>query len=241
MSLSPWNPNPAPQPLSLVSRILGQQAAAPVALPVTSRPSTGFDRLTLATPASLFQSVMPTVSTSFAAPGESPAQQLQRLGRKYGVTLKADLNKAQSDVIKAIIRHKAAEYGIPEHVALGIGGNESGWKMWKNVASGELVAGRNVRDGVLKSTDWGAMQINDKAHPKAFPRVKQDLEYNIDYAMRYLARQRQSIQGDLGHGLGDWDRTVASYNLGHNPKTTRGYEIASRYVGHVAKRADQFA
>ena len=51
--------------------------------------------------------------------------------------------------------------------------------------SGKLTEGKNVRNGVLSSTDWGAMQINDKAHPKAFPRAKHDLEYNIDYGLNF--------------------------------------------------------
>ena len=241
MTLPTWNPSPAPQPLTLVSQLL--QSAAPAGLPqpmpVLPRPAFG-DRLALASPAALFRGLVPTMGVSFQ--GQSPAQQLASLGQKYGVPNRSgDLNKYQSDVIKTIIRVKAAQYGIPEQVALGISGNESGWKMWKNVSTGQLVEGRNVRDGELKSTDWGAMQINDKAHARAFPRVKQDLEYNIDYALSFLARQRQSIRGDLGMGFGDWDRTVASYNLGHNPSSNRDYEIASRYVGHANDRASQLA
>lgn len=83
------------------------------------------------------------------------------------------------------------------------------------------------------------MQINDKAHPRAFPRAKQDLEYNVDYALSYLARQRERIQGSLNLGLGDWDRTVASYNLGHNPSTERALATAERYVSRVKERSQQ--
>ena len=245
------------QQLNLVSRLVTQPVnpagLSPLSLgksPVSSQIAGQFgqqDRFALAAPSRLFQGLVP--NSSILAPaasssfnGQSPQQQLLSLGAKYGVPFKgADLNRYQSDVIKAVIRVKARELGIPEHVALGISGNESGWKMWKDVTTGSLIEGRNVRDGVLKSTDWGAMQINDKAHAKAFPRAKQDLEYNIDYGLRFLARQRQSIQGDLGLGLGDWDRTVASYNLGHDPSTQKSYQIASRYVGHVANRAEQFA
>lgn len=244
------------QRLNLVSQLVNQPASPGLPLlpagntPGRSQPGSPLalnDRFALAAPARLFQGLVPNASIlspvmNASLSGQSPQQQLMSLGAKYGVPFKgADLNRYQSEVIKAIVRVKARELGIPEHVALGIVGNESGWKMWKDVAAGTLIEGRNVRDGVLKSTDWGAMQINDKAHAKAFPRAKQDLEYNIDYGLRFLARQRQSIQGDLGLGLGDWDRTVASYNLGHDPSTQKSYQIASRYVGHVADRADQFA
>lgn len=237
MSLPAWNPNPAPQPLTLVSQLL--QQPVPMSrlqpLPVSS----SGDRLALASPTSLFRGLTPAIASQLSFKGASPAQQLVSLGQKYGVPQRSgNLNSYQSDVIKAIIQVKARQYGIPEQVALGISGNESGWKMWKNVSTGELIEGRNVRDGVLSSTDWGAMQINDKAHSRAFPRAKQDLEYNIDYALSFLARQRQSIRGDMGLGFGDWDRTVASYNLGHNPSSRRDYQIASNYVGHASDRAD---
>lgn len=239
MTLTAWNPSPASQPLTLVSQLL--QQSAPVAMPPSPQrtsPAAFGDRFALASPTALFRGLAPAIDFDLRFQGASPAQQLASLGQKYGVSnSKGDLNRYQSDVIKAVVTAKARQYGIPEQVALGISGNESGWKMWKNVATGELVQGRNVRDGELKSTDWGAMQINDKAHSKAFPRVKQDLEYNIDYALRFLARQRESIKGDLGHGFGDWDRTVASYNLGHNPSSNRDYQIASNYVGHVNDRA----
>lgn len=239
MTLTAWNPSPAARQLTMVSQLLQQSAPAfPAQMPAPMAMPAG-DRFALATPGALFRGLMPAIDKAFGFGAASPAQQLAELGRKYGVAnTKGDLNKYQSDVIKTIITVKARQYGIPEQVALGISGNESGWKMWKNVASGELIQGRNVRDGQLKSTDWGAMQINDKAHARAFPRAKQDLEYNIDYALKFLARQRESIKGDLGHGFGDWDRTIASYNLGHNPTSQRDYQIAARYVGHVNNRAD---
>jgi soluble lytic murein transglycosylase-like protein len=255
MSL-PTMPSFSPNRFNLVSQLLqgdSVQVSRPISQSV-SKPvqrSFGGDFLSLATPVSLFKSFLPNFSAIHLSPpipavsvnlqGASPTQQLRQLGQKYGVPFQSDANKYQSAVIKAIIRVKAREYGIPEKVALGISGNESSWKMWKNVQTGELVQGRNVRDGVLSSTDWGAMQINDKAHAKAFPRAKTDLEFNVDYALSYLAKQRKSIKGDLGHGLGDWDRTVASYNLGHNPNSQRGYQIAANYVGHVSDRASQFA
>lgn len=237
MSLPAWNPSPASQ-LTMVSRLL-QAAPRPQAPIPHASAGNLFGRIgdsLLASPAALFRGALPTLQLNLT--GASPAQQLTALGQKYGVPRGVkSLDAYQSDVIKAIIQVKARQYGIPEQVALGIGGNESGWKMWKNLASGQLVEGRNVRDGVLSSTDWGAMQINDKAHAGAFPRAKQDLEYNIDYALKFLARQRQKIHGDMGLGFGDWDRTVASYNLGHNPSSNRDYQIAANYVGHVSDRA----
>lgn len=245
----PVQPPSAASRLGMVSQLLRRQPAAPVT-PPAAPPFQAGDRLQLQAPVQLFRSspavpvslpgLAPVPALSVPVNGQ-PAAQLQALGQKYGVARQAgeSLRQYESKVIKAIVRHKAREHGIPERIALGIAANESGFRMWKDTGSAEVLQGRNVRDGVLKSTDWGVMQINDKAHPRAFPRVQNDLEYNIDYGLSYLARQRSRIQGSLGLGLGDWDRTVASYNLGHDPKTARALSIAQRYVGKVTQRAAQ--
>ena len=165
---------------------------------------------------------------------KSPTQQILDLGKKYNIPYKGEnINTYQSRVLKSVIMHKAMEHGIPMNVALGIAGNESGWKMWSDPNKGKLVEGKNIRNGSVSSTDWGAMQINDKAHPKAFPRAKYDLEYNIDYGLSFLANRSKKIQGDLNLGFGTWDRTIASYNLGHNPSDASDYEIAKKYVSRV--------
>lgn len=205
-------------------------------LPAASNPSAGPDRLELLHPSLLTaraETPVPVPPVSFT----SARQQLQYLAQKYQVpTQGLSPEQLQTVVIQTILRVKAREYGIPEAIALGVAGNESGWKMWTNLDKGTVVEGRNIRDGVLKSSDWGVMQINDKAHgsPRVFPRVKYDLEFNIDYGLSFLARQRQTIRGDLGLGLGDWDRTVASYNLGHDPRTAQSLAIARRYVTRVS-------
>lgn len=242
MQFPGWPTSSASAPrLGTVSQILRQQSLPAAPAPALQQG----DRLSLQAPAQLFRQAgsvpvqLPAAPAATAAPlSRQPADQLQALGQKYGVARQAgeSLRQYESKVIKAIVRHKAREHGIPERIALGIAANESGFRMWKD-SSGEVLQGRNVRDGVLKSTDWGAMQINDKAHPRAFPRVQHDLEYNIDYGLSYLARQRSRIKGNLGLGLGDWDRTVASYNLGHDPKSANALSIARRYVGKVAQRA----
>jgi len=183
-------------------------------------------------------SKIPEIQTgSFFGPLKSPREQIMDLGRKYNVPFDGNINTYQSKVIKAALIQKARQLGIPENVALGIAGNESGWKMWSDVDRGIVLQGKNIRNGFLESTDWGAMQINDRANPKAFPRAKYDLEYNIDYGLNFLARRRNKIKGSLGLGFGDWDRTIASYNLGHNPSTTNGYKIANRYVSRVKERS----
>lgn len=241
-----------------VSQLLNRSLPSAGALPLPASPQPPVQTLSAAprvtssplkNPDALFQSLAGSVSPTRAVlpavswGAETPRDQLVALGQKYGVpyTPGQDEKQFQKQVIQQVIRHKARTHGIPERIALAIAMNESGQKMWSDLDKGTLVAGRNVRDGVLKSTDWGVMQINDKAHPRAFPRAKTDLEYNIDYGLSYLARQRQRVQGDLNLGFGDWDRTIASYNLGHNPSTERAYAIAERYVSHVQQRAQSLA
>lgn len=243
-----WQPQPQMAPgFNRVSSLLAQQTRPVPSAPVFQTASVQPDRFQLSAPSQLFQrqAQLPLTSPIALPPirvSGSSRQQLMALGQKYGVAYSGqDINRYQTQVIQAVIRQKAQSYGIPEHIALAIAKNESGIKMWKDIDRGTLVEGRNIRDGVLKSTDWGVMQINDKAHPRAFPRAREDLEYNIDYGLQYLARQRSKIQGSLNLGFGDWDRTIASYNLGHNPSTENAYAIAQRYVGHVHKQASSFA
>lgn len=167
----------------------------------------------------------------------SPIEQLNKLATKYNIPFEGDINKFQKRVIKALVMHKALEYGIPLNIALGISGNESSWSMWKDVSSGKLEQCKNICNGELKSSDWGAMQINDKAHSKAFPRAKFDLEYNVEYGLKFLANRRNKINGNMGLGFGDWDKTIASYNLGHTPSTNKDFEIANRYVSRVKEKS----
>jgi hypothetical protein len=167
----------------------------------------------------------------------SPMEQLNKLATKYNIPFDSDIKSYQKRIVKALVMHRALEYGIPLNIALGISGNESSWTMWKDVNKGTLEQCKNVRDGILKSSDWGAMQINDKAHAKAFPQVKNDLESNVEYGLKFLAGRRNKVKGDMGLGFGDWDRTIASYNLGHNPSSSRDYEIAQKYVSRVKQKS----
>lgn len=177
------------------------------------------------------------IQSSTDSSGTAPMEQLNRLARKYNIPYDKDTQAYQKRIIKALVMHRAMEYGIPLNIALGISGNESSWTMWKDVNKGKLEQCKNVRNGVLSSSDWGAMQINDKAHAKAFPRVKNDLEYNVEYGLKFLASRHNKIKGSMNLGFGDWDRTIASYNLGHNPSSTRDYEIAQKYVSRVKQKS----
>jgi nucleoid-associated protein YgaU len=160
-----------------------------------------------------------------------PAQQLYMLSVKYprekaAQTLAAAgtlSGQRQSRFIRATVRQQAHMHGVPEAVALGISGHESGgWKMWPRVhkkLSQRALFNQNFDpSGEVASTDWGVMQINDVAHPQAFPRARYDVEYNIAFGMALLAKTHGVYQGSLNMGFGVWDTTVAAYHLGHAPR-----------------------
>lgn len=168
-----------------------------------------------------------------------PAQQLYLLGVKYPQEQRSAaenrLGQRQSQFIRATVRQQARFYGVPESVALGISGHESGgWKMWPRVRNKKLseraLSNRNYNHaGEVASTDWGVMQINDMAHPQAFPRARHDVEYNIAFGMALLARTHTVYKGSLNMGFGVWDTTVAAYHLGHAPRAEE-MEHTRRYI-----------
>lgn len=171
-----------------------------------------------------------------------PAEQLRLLAQRYGVKVPhgADIARYQPAIVRAVIRAEARRLGIPERVALGVSGHESaGWQMWTNVAAGNLQRNANQIRGRVVSTDWGVMQINDVAHPRAFPQVQSSLEANVRYGLQFLKAQHGRYQGALGHGMGDWDKALAAYNLGHAPQTPNEHAIAKRYVQAVSQWAER--
>ncbi len=144
----------------------------------------------------------------------SPQHQLQALARRY-VHLNSEEPRA---LIQAAVRQHALVHHIPLTVALGISGHESGgWQMWHPKTRKPLANVNYGAGGQVVSTDWGVMQINDRAHPEAFPRARQDIAHNIAFGMALLAKTHQVYRGSLNLGFGTWDTTIAAYHLGHAP------------------------
>lgn len=146
---------------------------------------------------------------------DSPQQQLRTLASYH-----PRRGKTQRELIQAVVRNQARLHKVPETVALGISGHESGgWKMWTNPRTDqETLSNINYTpSGRVASTDWGVMQINDQAHPSAFPRARHDVAYNIAYGTDLLARTHAVYRGSLNLGFGIWDKTIAAYHLGHAP------------------------
>ena len=143
----------------------------------------------------------------------------------------------QTELVKTIVSETADRYGIPRRIALGLSGHESGgWRMWQD-ATGEVIQNQNPAVGDRQaSSDWGVMQINDLAHPQAFPQAREDLRFNIDYGLRYLAALHRVYKGSLNQGFGDWDVTLAAYHLGHPPDADEMPGSLS-YLSKISDRA----
>jgi soluble lytic murein transglycosylase-like protein len=157
-----------------------------------------------------------------SAPNPTPAPTPTPAPAPGPVTPGKNLPRA---TIEAMLDQAADQYGIPRDILKGVAMHESSWQQWE--ADGSVKAGRNSG-----STDWGIMQINDYAHPDAFPRVKTDLAYNIDYGAQYLASQYKRY--------GNWQDAIAAYNAGSVRRTGSGQYANAQYVVAVLQDSRQF-
>lgn len=186
-------------------------------------------------PESITIAVDPTLATL------PPHAQIKALAAKYQLSLKGQsLAEQQAKVSRYVIEQAARQQGVPADIALALSGYESnGWKMWHKVA--ERTPQRNLNlspDGHLHSTDWGLMQVNDQAHPQAFPQAEHDLVFNVLYGLEYLSTLHQNSQGSLNLGFGSWDLTLAAYHLGHRPESDE-IAYASSYIRRIRSYGKQ--
>jgi hypothetical protein len=114
------------------------------------------------------------------------------------------LSSGKKEII-AYIKKKATEMGIPEQLALATAWTESEMRQFQSDGKTPLSSGNP------DSADWGIMQINDKAHPKAFPKVKTDWMYNIDYGMEVL---KYAYTQAMSKGLDPIRGAYSGYNTG---------------------------
>lgn len=126
--------------------------------------------------------------------------------------------------MEKILNDFADRFGIPRPVLKAVAFHESSWRQYKD---GEPLGGHNST-----STDWGVMQINDRAHPSAFPQAKTDILYNIEYGCEYLSSQYKRY--------GNWKDAIAAYNYGHAAKNSDGSYKNQKYVNTVLALLDQY-
>ncbi len=114
------------------------------------------------------------------------------------------------------IERLSAKYDVPADILKAIVWQESGWTHAHN---GVVVynVNRDQKSGAVRSTDWGIVQLNDAAHPRAFPRARTDPKFSLDFAAKLL----HSLNEENG---GDWNRTIARYNGINNPGYLRAIQ-----------------
>lgn len=127
--------------------------------------------------------------------------------------------------LEAMLDAAADRHGIPRAILKGIAERESNWRQFNE-------DGSPVAHGNPGSTDWGLMQINDAAHPQAFPRAKTDLAYNLEYGATYLAQQYRRY--------GNWSDAVAAYNAGSVRHAASGGYANQAYVSFVLDAARHY-
>lgn len=176
----------------------------------------------------------------FSLAQATPTEQIQGWADSFDIPAQKLNASVQSQVVQQLLVQEAAKYGVPRHVALALAGHEShGWQMWSAPEHAEVLVNtnRNAR-GELHSHDWGVMQINDSAHPQAFPQAATDLQFNIQYGLAYLASLHDVAQASYNWGFGRWDGTLAAYHLGHRPRPHE-QRRAQKYVSQIRRFAQR--
>ena len=108
-----------------------------------------------------------------------------------------------SQEIRKLLDAAAKKHKVPNEIVYAVAWHESGWKHFED--DGTVVQNENLnKKGRVVSTDWGIMQINDHAHPGAFPNARTDIQYNIDYGVKLLR--------SLYRETGSWQKAVKRYN-----------------------------
>lgn len=115
--------------------------------------------------------------------------------------------------IRKMLREAADRHGIPPEILMAIAYKESNWRHYGR--DGGVLRGR------WSPTDQGIMQLNEKAHPKAFPRARTDMQYNIEFGARYLKWQFERYN--------NWNDAIAAYNTGSVQRKKKSGKLVNQY------------
>lgn len=125
------------------------------------------------------------------------------------------------------IERAAQRAQVPPEVLKAIAWQETGWLHYSH--SGVQRNSNRNKAGAVVSTDWGIVQVNDRAHPRAFPRARVDPRYNLEFGGRLLRSLYQEN--------GTWERAIERYN-GINsvyPKAIKHHRALKPWTVGVAK------
>ena len=201
----------APSALGLVSR-LGLAVMGAVMLAGTVSPA-------LAAPTTASVAISAAQAASKAS--ESSLLDLEP------TTLPANVAFANPYLVDQEIERAAERAQVPPDLLKAVAWQESGWMHYSR-AGVQRNANRN-KAGSVVSTDWGIVQVNDRAHPRAFPRARVDPRYNLEFGGRLLRSLYQET--------GDWERAIERYN-GINsayPKAIKHHRSVKPWTVDVAK------
>ena len=63
---------------------------------------------------------------------------------------------------------------------------------------------KNIKNGIILSTDWGYYQLNDRHHPQFRDDIKAHVEYGSDFVTRLIMEAK-----------GNYRKALRGYNAGH--------------------------
>lgn len=143
-------------------------------------------------------------------------------------TLPAQVVFSNPYLVEREIEQAAQRAQVPPDVLKAIAWQETGWQHYSHGNRVQRNPNRN-KAGVVVSTDWGIIQINDRAHPRAFPRVKTDPRYNLEYGGRLLRSLYQEN--------GTWEKAVERYNgiSSVYPKAIKRHQAVKPWTVEVAR------
>src|SRR5215470_7097611 len=119
--------------------------------------------------------------------------------------------------VQQLIIAKAAQYGVPAQIALGVAAHESGFN--------DQAVNRSNPNG---TTDWGVMQLNDTTVQTMGVSNPLDATQNVDAGVRLLASLLARYSGDTYKALWAYASGPGNVGPGKTPNT-----IASNFIRYV--------
>jgi len=107
------------------------------------------------------------------------------------------------------IKEVCNRIGLPAEIGWAIAWTESKWTQFKS--DGTPFSSNNET-----SKDWGIMQINEDAHPDAFPQAKTDWKYNVEYGLKYALVKYNKAKTMYSDRTAIARATYSAYNTGSN-------------------------
>jgi len=124
--------------------------------------------------------------------------------------------------ISNYIRQECVKVGLPVQLGYAIAWTESGWTQFTN--SGDPYGS--------VTNDWGIMQINQDAHPSAFPQAKTDWRFNVRLGIQYAAEKfnkaielREQVIERATYSAYNTGSNYSRYRTENDPRDTRFWSI----------------